>query len=181
MNAKLATGALTEDLALGLALTANGRGPLLCAGAGVVSELPASDRGAAAQRTRWEHGYLATLLHAGPRLLGQSAGRPALLITALDLCVPPLTLLLACALAALAATAGLAWLALSSWAPALLTGIALSATGATLTMVWWVHGRELLSLSQALALPRYLLWKMPIYARFIRAREQRWVRTERGQ
>src|SRR5437588_585480 len=61
----------------------------------VASRLPAGRRAAAAQRTRWEHGSLLALLHYGPRLVFHSIRqrRLDLLALALDLSVPPLSLL----------------------------------------------------------------------------------------
>jgi hypothetical protein len=59
---------------------------------------------ATTQRSRWEHGHLQTLLTQTPRLATASVGQKRfdLLAIALDLSVPPLSLLVAISLAAFA-------------------------------------------------------------------------------
>jgi hypothetical protein len=61
---------------------------------------------AKSQRTRWEHGHLQRLLTQTPRLATASVGQKRfdLMAIALDLSVPPLSLLVAIWLAAFAAS-----------------------------------------------------------------------------
>ena len=102
-QASLANDEIVEDLALGLKLTQQGFGPQFCESVKIWSQLPTNAGAAVSQRTRWEHGYLNTILHYVPRLVVQAfKGRFDLFLVALDLAVPPLSLLvlmsaLACA------------------------------------------------------------------------------------
>lgn len=176
----LATGHIVEDLVLSLELTRAGHGPLLCSEARIESELPASRAAAATQRTRWEHGYLATLFSQTPPLLVRSllTLRPALLVTALELSVPPLSLLLVAAAASLPLTA-LGGMVTSNWHPTLLTVLLLALLAITLLLTWARYARTMLPLKTLLTVPLYVLWKIPIYLRFMARRETRWIRTER--
>jgi len=54
-------------------------------------------------------------------------------------------------------------------------GLAITA----LAGVWLAQGRDILPGAMALQLPRYVLWKLPIYRRLARARQKSWVRTSR--
>ena len=91
--ASLATGHITEDLVIGLDMLERGHSPRFCDSARVFSA-QASPEAEVAQRTRWEHGYLSTMLQRAPRLfLRGLTGRPELIGCAADLTVPPLSLL----------------------------------------------------------------------------------------
>jgi hypothetical protein len=48
-------------------------------------------------------------------------------------------------------------------------------------VAWAAEGRRILSLSALLKAPGYVLWKLPIYARLLVARERDWVRTTRDE
>jgi hypothetical protein len=52
------------------------------------------------------------------------------------------------------------------------------ATGA-LVIAWFMLGRSVLPGRMVTQIPRYLLWKLPIYRRLVGARQKRWVRTSR--
>src|SRR5262249_31076539 len=95
-NAPLASGNIVEDMQLGLDLALAGRSPMFCGTARVRSELPATSGAADSQRTRWIHGHLNTLTRQAPRLLAAAVGRgrPDLFGLALEVSVPPLSLLL---------------------------------------------------------------------------------------
>ncbi|MGB3513574.1 MAG: glycosyltransferase family 2 protein, partial [Microcoleaceae cyanobacterium] len=68
----LASGNIVEDLQLGLDLAMAGNPPILCSEARVIGILPQEEEAAKSQRTRWEHGYLKTLLSQVPNLVGES-------------------------------------------------------------------------------------------------------------
>ena len=179
-TAPLASGHIVEDLQLGLDLALHGHPPLFCPSAQVWSEFPTSATGLDSQRTRWEHGHLATLVHNGPRLLGCALARRdiGLAALALDLCVPPLAFLVlllvsVLALAAIAALAGAGPTALV---------ISLTTLGlliATIGAAWHRFGRSILSLQELLTVPVHVLRKASIYRRFFGNRQKDWVRTER--
>jgi cellulose synthase/poly-beta-1,6-N-acetylglucosamine synthase-like glycosyltransferase len=176
------TGAyLVEDLLMGLDLALLGHPPLYTGLARVESRLPERDEVAAKQRSRWEHGQLTTVMIRGPRMIAEGLKRRKLdlLALGLDLIVPPLALLvllasavtLVCAIAALLfASPGPFWLAASG-----LLGVALG-----VLLAWGRFGRETLKARYLLAIPLYVLWKIPLYLRYaVGAGEKKWQRTER--
>lgn len=176
---------IVEDLLVGLELGLIGHPPLACTRAHVRSQL-AGQPAAATQRTRWEHGHLAVLRSHGPRLLRAASGRAPvarrvdLLAQALDLLVPPLTLLVLLLLAAAAASAVVA-AAGASAAPLALALGGLTLLGLSLAAAWWRFGRDVLPARHLVAVPAYVLWKLPIYAAYLLGgAERRWVRTQRG-
>jgi cellulose synthase/poly-beta-1,6-N-acetylglucosamine synthase-like glycosyltransferase len=181
-QANLATGNIVEDLALGLELAEQGHGPVLCDAAHITGSLPDAGDAAVTQRTRWEHGYLSTLLSTAPRLFvkGVFKLRPTLIAAAVDLAVPPLSLLVIGALAALVAAGVIGWW-FAVFGPAVLIAGSLALAGLILIGNWLVYARTWLPLGAALAIPGYILWKLPIYLKFLKGREKSWVRTDRGQ
>ena len=173
-------GFIVEDLLLGIEMTLQGHPPRFCPEAQVRSALAPRREAALTQRTRWEHGHLATIAAHAPRLLRAGLARrsPTLFVAALDLCVPPIALLV------LVLTA----LLVASSLPALFgsgRGFVVAASGLTavafaILLAWWRHGRDKVPATYLLAAPLYVAWKLPVYARVAFGRvERRWVRTER--
>jgi cellulose synthase/poly-beta-1,6-N-acetylglucosamine synthase-like glycosyltransferase len=176
----LASGNIVEDMQLALDLAIAGYPPLLCPEARVTGALPQQAHAAKSQRTRWEHGHLQTLFTQVPRLLGESLRqqRLDLLAIALDLCVPPLSLLVLLWVLAIAIAAGAGLFGVSQL-PLLLLAIAglllLTAIGAA----WAKFCRHTLPLRSLLAIPFYILWKIPLYLTFLIRPQTQWVRTDR--
>ena len=174
---------LVEDMVMGLELALLGHAPRLCPDAHVTSALPEGQKAASAQRKRWEHGHLATLIGHGPKLFAQglTRGRAELIALALDLMVPPLSLLVAILLAALGACA----LGLPLGASALPLALVAASTFAIafgVLLGWFAYGRQLVRARDLLAIPLYLLWKLPLYfGFFVRGKQRAWQRTERSQ
>jgi hypothetical protein len=135
---------------------------------------------ALAQRTRWEHGFLQTLRgQALPVLLGGlRGGSRAEILLGLHLAVPPLALLLTVAAIALGLQMGLA---LVGGSVAALAALGLLTTGALVLVAaaWVSGGRPFLSGGALVRAPLYVLWKLPLYASFLRKPEARWTRTPR--
>ena len=179
-DAPLATDNIVEDLALGLTFAVAGRGPVYAESARVNGRLPDSSSAAATQRTRWEHGYLHTILTQCPRLVWKGFGgfRPDLLLVALDLAVPPLSLLVLSGLVAVAISLVGAWMSGTWWA-VLPLGLAAGAIGIGLCVAWAVFARKRLPLRAMVSIPVYILKKLPIYTGFLLNRQRAWVRTER--
>jgi len=179
-DAALANASIVEDMKLGLDLAARGMAPVFCQRALVTSWFPDSAAAAGTQRTRWEHGHIEMILREMPAILRLAAVRRdrRMLGMALDLGVPPLALL--------AGVLALAWLlAVAGW---LLGGTALVAIVAsalvalfliTILAAWSVQGRDLVRLGELLAVPWYIVAKLPMYVRFIVRRQRDWVRTDR--
>lgn len=178
--ADLATGSIVEDLGLGIALTEQGLAPRLVTTAGVRSA-PADMRDALAQRSRWEHGFLSMLTSRALPLIGAGITRRSLptLLLGLHLAVPPLALLLGTSSVILA---GLLIVAMLGWGAAPFVALAIVlALALLLTMVVWLTaGRDWLAPGALAQVPLYLVWKLPMYLRFLRAPQTRWNRTPRG-
>ncbi|MGD1859591.1 MAG: glycosyltransferase family 2 protein [Leptolyngbyaceae cyanobacterium] len=181
MAVDLASGHIVEDMKLGFDLAIAGYSPLFDPTVQVMGQLPDSRQAATSQRTRWEHGHLQVLQDYVPQLLIQSLkqARVDLLALALDLAIPPLTLLvmlwvLTLGITGLAGVAGLGWLAAS---------IAMSAGGflfAAIAIAWLRFARRDVPLSSLVAFIGYMLWKIPLYVKFLVKPQSDWVRTERS-
>jgi cellulose synthase/poly-beta-1,6-N-acetylglucosamine synthase-like glycosyltransferase len=177
---ELANANIVEDMKLGVDLAVAGHPARFCPEAQVSGELPTAGRAAVTQRTRWEHGHLQTLATQVPRLFGAALRqrRLDLLGLALELSVPPLSMLFL--LGALAAAAALGWWATGgSIGPAVALGAGMLAVLLSIFLAWAKYGRERLPFLSLLAAPFYVLWKIPIYLAFLVRRQQAWVRTER--
>lgn len=179
-QADLADGHLVEDLKLGLEFARHGAAPRFVPQAEVVSVFPVSAEGAATQRRRWEHGHLGMLIDAAPRLLWEALrkGNGGLLALVVDMCIPPLALLVLLMVSAVTATTlawwFLAWAAPLAVASATCGGLVVAVMGA-----WIRFGRDTLSAAEMAGIPLYVLWKIPVYVRFMLRRERNWVRSAR--
>src|SRR5690606_3119954 len=85
----------------------------------------------------------------------------------------------------LVALAGGGGLAAAAWGastlPLTLALAALTALTVGVGAAWWTFGREVLPPRRLLAVPGYVAWKLPIYARLaVSGAERRWVRTTRS-
>jgi len=179
-RAQVASSNVVEDMQLGIDLAASGFRTRFVPEARVNSPLPQQRAAATTQRTRWEHGHLRTLFTQVPRLALRSimTCRLFLLILALDLAIPPLSLLvMGTVVFCLAAV--LAWLCGASAAPAIIAGNALLSIAGCVLLGWVVYCRQQIPLRALLLAPLYALWKVPLYAAFLWRRQQQWVRTAR--
>jgi hypothetical protein len=109
---------------------------------------------------------------------GIRRARPELFGVALDLGIPPLSLLVVACGGVFAACCVVA-IAGASAAPALLAGVATAMVASGVTLAWLTHGRRELPFSTLLSAPLYVLKKVPMYFGFLRRRQRTWVRTER--
>jgi cellulose synthase/poly-beta-1,6-N-acetylglucosamine synthase-like glycosyltransferase len=177
-DAPLATGHIVEDMRLGIDLAIAGHSPAFEPTASVHSELPATRGAVRSQRTRWEHGHLGMLLTQVPRLWIEALRqrRIDLVALALELGVPPLSILALTWMAAAVAALTLA----DSWLPAaLLLGGGTAALVAGL-LAWAAFGRAVLPLTALLAAPLYAAGKLPMYLAFLFRPQRAWVRTPRN-
>jgi cellulose synthase/poly-beta-1,6-N-acetylglucosamine synthase-like glycosyltransferase len=176
-SAALATGNIVEDLELGLELAATGYRPLLVEHAIVLSDA-ASERNTVDQRRRWEGGFLQSARVWAPKLLASSiSDRDAGgLWAAVSLMIPPLALLLlldAALLVAVAVLGGAAW-------PFLTLSAAVGFAGVGLVLAWAGGGRRFAGWKTMARAPLYVLWKIPMYAGFVRrGAPSEWQRTGR--
>jgi len=179
-HAPIASGNIVEDMQLGLDLAIDGTPPIFCERADVLGRLPDKDSAATSQRTRWEHGHMQTLLSQGPRLFKEaiSQRRFDLLVMALDLCVPPLSLLVALWLGSMVVLGVLAWLT-GQWLPGIVLGLIGLLMGTAILISWYRFGRHQIPGKALLTAPLYILWKIPLYIAFVVKPESQWVRTQR--
>jgi len=176
----LASGEIVEDMKLGLDLAIASSPPRFCPSAKITGRLPQKQEAATTQRTRWEHGHLQTAINYVPLLIKEAIKqkRLDLLILALDLAIPPLSLFVSLSI-------GLTLLSLlfaifgEAILPFLLNAIASSLIFISIIIAWYKFGREELSATELLKIPLYILWKIPLYFKFLSKRESQWIRTER--
>lgn len=180
-DATLASGNIVEDMQLSLDLALSGHTTAFCSEAKVTGRLPQQKEAAKSQRTRWEHGHLQTLLTQVPRLLKASLQQKRfdLLALALELSVPPLSLLVTMWIAVMGA-ALLAGAFKNSWIPSIFVAIEGLLILISIVGSWYKFGRSNISVLALLAVPFYLFWKIPLYLAFIVQRQIIWIRTERG-
>jgi len=177
-RAGLASGRLAEDRWLAIDLAIAGHCTRYSPAA-VTGVFPKSAKAIQTQRERWEHGHLETILLQVPRLVvaAMRQRRAVLLALALELAVPPLSLL------------AMLWLAIlfmhllvvirgGPWTAVIVPG------GAGL--LWIV---SVVAVSRQLGLPgstawgtvRYVCSKLTVYARFLWKRQQHWIPTQRDK
>ncbi len=168
-----------DDMQLAVDLAIAGHPPLFCQDAHVQGRLM-KDKAAKSQKARWEHGHLEMLFTEVPRLLQESISqrRWDLFALALELAVPPLSLLL---LIWAAATGGALVAAVLgvSWIPGMVLGlegllILISVIGS-----WAKFCRADIPGRTLLAVPFYILWKVSLYPAFLIKPQSRWLKTER--
>ncbi|MGB6306554.1 MAG: glycosyltransferase family 2 protein [Steroidobacteraceae bacterium] len=179
-TAQLATGHIVEDLKLGIELARAGDPPLFCPEALVSSRFASDPEGSQSQRTRWEHGHMSVILSDAPRLLLDSLLKIDLRLAAmaLDLSVPPLALLTLLNAAMWIASAIL-FGATRILLPLAITSVSLGLLGASVVLAWARYGRHIVSLVDLGFAMRYALLKIPLYAKFVVARQLDWVRSKR--
>jgi len=177
----VAHGNIVEDMQLGIDCTLAEAAPQFCEHAIVYSEFPEQLDAEATQRTRWEHGHLATIVKQVPLLCKRAfiSRDWKLFILALDIGVPPLALLVLISCVMLSVTGGYALLTGAGYIfYILLTNFLLFSI--TLMLTWWRYGREYLTLTELASIPFYILSKLSVYTSFIFKRQTDWVRTSRA-
>ncbi|MEM7794480.1 MAG: glycosyltransferase family 2 protein [Cyanobacteria bacterium P01_C01_bin.118] len=177
----LASGNIVEDMKLGLDLAIAGHAPIMCPNALVTGDQPQQDSTAMTQRTRWEHGHLQTLITCVPPLLWQGIkqGRVGLIALALDLCVPPLSLLVMLWVTGTVAVTVLTLLLGNPWLPALVLYGAGAGLFLAIGLAWSGFAQQDIPLGKLLSIPLYILWKVPLYFKFLKGPEAQWIRTDR--
>ncbi|MEM6450709.1 MAG: glycosyltransferase [Cyanobacteria bacterium P01_D01_bin.105] len=176
----LASSSIVEDMKLGFDLAIAGTPPAMCSTVTVVGPLPPSNNDAKTQRTRWEHGHLQLISHYGPQLFGQALvqGRLDLWAIALDLLIPPLSLLVTLWIGVtlvVTLTSGL----LGLWLPIFICWAAGTALAGAIVAAWARFAQSDLDLKTLLSVPVYVLWKIPVYLKFLSEPQVEWVRTRR--
>lgn len=177
-RAALASGQLAEDrwLAVDLALAGH------CtrySRAAVTGAFPTAAAAVQTQRERWEHGHLETMLRQTPRLLlaALRQRRPVLLALALELAVPPLSLL-AIWWFVILSLQGVVLILGGAWQPlAFLAGagmVWLGTLGAVRRQIGSPGGT-------AGSVMKYVGSKLRVYGTFLWKRQKHWIPTRRDQ
>jgi hypothetical protein len=97
---------------------------------------------------------------------------------AIDLCIPPLSLI-ALSLVLLECMT-LSWLIMiGSVSPFAASSALLLCFATSIGAAWWRFGQNAISLRELSAVPSYCLLKIPSFIRFFISRQIDWVRTER--
>jgi cellulose synthase/poly-beta-1,6-N-acetylglucosamine synthase-like glycosyltransferase len=177
----LASGHIAEDQKLGADLALTGKLPLFCPDVQVTSRCPVTKEAKGTQRTRWEHGHLAIIAEYLPRLVARAVEARSFLLLAfaLDLSIPPTSLLLVILL--LIETLNLFWLLVAgAIAPFIVSSLALLLLVASLGFAWWRFGRDVISLRDLLIAPAYCLVRLPSLLLFFVHRQVDWIRTDRA-
>jgi cellulose synthase/poly-beta-1,6-N-acetylglucosamine synthase-like glycosyltransferase len=181
-SAPLASGHLVEDLKLGLDLAKTGQAPYFFPFVKVTSVFPTSAKGTESQRQRWVQGHLATIGKFVPRLLavGLMRGDIKLLALALDLLVPPLSLLALLIVGTMVLTSFVALLG-GGWLPTAIAGGNLIGFILCVLLAWFKFGREALPAHEALSFGSFALKKIRLYGRMVKGgTASHWIRTDRS-
>ncbi|MGV2830271.1 glycosyltransferase family 2 protein [Myxosarcina sp. GI1(2024)] len=179
-NVDLASGNLVEDMKLALDLALAGYPPVFCPQSYVTGSLPQQKKAVTSQRTRWEHGHLKTILTYVPRLLSGAIWQKRfdLLVMALDLSIPPLSLFVVLWLGTTVISI-IAIIIGASWIPSLILVTAGVAISTAILTAWSKFGYHELPLITLISIPFYILGKIPLYIKFIIQPQSQWIRTER--
>jgi len=179
-QADLANGNMVEDMKLGIDLAVQGFSPLFCPGAVVSSEFPVSSAITNEQRKRWEHGHLSTIFAETPRLLKAAVKQRdiSLLLMALDLSIPPLSLLGLCLIVMLSIAMLFAFLT-AYFIPFVLMTLLTAVFAIAALTAWYRFGQEIVAFKILCGIPFYILRKIPLYFAFLIKRQKDWVKTER--
>jgi cellulose synthase/poly-beta-1,6-N-acetylglucosamine synthase-like glycosyltransferase len=181
-SADLSSGFIVEDLKLGLELAAAGHPPIFCPSAVVTSTFPTSAQSAKTQRHRWEQGHIGLILTKSPALLFSAVRgwNKDLMALALDLIVPPITLL-ALLLTAMVFLAAIATLANASLYPLAISLFSAFFMVAAIVLAWFKYGQDILPPKSFTLIGQYCLGKLNLYrAVLLGLRISRWIRTDRG-
>lgn len=176
----LASGHIVEDMKLTLDLASQWHAPRFVTDVNVASTFPSADRAQATQRKRWEHGHLSMVMKDVPCAIYRAArdGNRQLLSVALDLWVPPLSLLVM-----LLGTLGMLSVYQVVFQVPTIASMATLGLMASLilavALAWFQWGRSVLSLWELAAIPVFMLRKLSVYATFFLRREKSWRRTDR--
>jgi glycosyltransferase involved in cell wall biosynthesis len=169
-----------DDMQMTVDLALEGNSPIYEPRSQVMGRLMEAED-AYSQRTRWEHGHLRMILTQVPRLLGAAfvQKRADLLILAFDMSIPPLSLFILLWLGLVFLNLGALSLNLVhpiSFGFSLLVGVP---TLLGILIGWKRFGQSILPSQSWKEIPFYLLWKAPIYLKFMTRPQTRWVKTER--
>jgi cellulose synthase/poly-beta-1,6-N-acetylglucosamine synthase-like glycosyltransferase len=174
----LASGSIVEDLELGLKLTALGYKIAFEPYAVVNSSFPTSTDGTESQRTRWEHGHLASIAMLPKMVFSALKKRQFNVIgLCLDAAIPPTIMWLILVILASLFSGVLTLLNVNI--PFYIALTCLSGILIGLFLSWLYHGLTLIKVSDFWGILKFVGSKFSIYKTFFTARQKEWVRTDR--
>lgn len=178
----LASGHIVEDMKLGVDLAKLNLAPKFSPNALITSEFPTSEDGIKTQRTRWEHGHLGMIFKEGLPLIVQAIKQSNvnMLAIALDMCLPPLALLILI-IFTLSGLGLILAISTQSIMPWVLILIDLLLVAIAVVLAWIKFGRNIVSFSALMTVPFYVLSKIPLYIKFVFKRQSEWVRSKRDK
>ncbi|QQE12531.1 glycosyltransferase family 2 protein [Planctomycetota bacterium] len=172
-------GHIVEDMQMGVDLVLRGQGAKL-SNARVFSELPEQASDAKDQRQRWEHGHLSVIKSSFKKLLVNALKHRdlAILFYAIDLLYPPLILygILCVVLSFLVLLIGIV---LGQYLPILLIVFIIFLLIYCMIASTKKHSKEKLPNNIWIKIPKYIIWKLPIYIRAVFQRQTVWNKTKR--
>ena len=180
-STEVGTGDIVEDMLLGVELVENKLGPKYIDVAQVVSFFPTDRKAEKTQRQRWEHGHLNILIAFLPRLFFASLKQKNLSVfgSFLNLTIPPLSLLVILIALFLFLFSTIALLITGDWSPTLILSIYLCSIVVVTALIWWTHGKQILSLPELLGIPFFVLKKGLVYIGYVFQKQTSWIRTNR--
>jgi cellulose synthase/poly-beta-1,6-N-acetylglucosamine synthase-like glycosyltransferase len=179
-NADIANGNIVEDMKLGVDFVIEQNAPIYLPNIEITSYFPETEKGLQSQRNRWEHGHLDTIKAFCPILLKKSIKNRTVapLLFALDLAIPPLTLLVISIISFLLLTSFISVFT-AHWLIPITVMFAIALMVFSLFITWFAKARHILSLKDILSIPSYVFSKLQIYTGYIKNKEVNWVRTDR--
>lgn len=181
-DADLAHGDLVEDLRLGLELAEIKKAPAFREEAVVLSAFPTSNAGAHSQRQRWVQGHMAMMVKAMKMIPGALRRLDfASIAMALDVLIPPLSLLVGLQLLSLSLALVSGWLLATGWTAAILASLSLLLFFATTFAAWAIYGREALPARSLIGVVPFVAARLLRYPMMlITSRHTEWKRADRS-
>ncbi|MCA9187543.1 MAG: glycosyltransferase family 2 protein [Pirellulaceae bacterium] len=175
----LANGNTADDMQLACDLAHVGPGPRFCPQAVVTSPLPPDRASKQVQRRRWIHGHVYTICREVPRLgwRGLRRGDLRLWALALELAVPPLSVLVASWCGAMLLATGI-WGGYGAVGPLAVLTAAGVALALSVAVAWWRFARREVHWSVWGGLPWHVMSTVVVAAAAL-VRRQGWVTTRR--
>lgn len=178
----LANGNIVEDMKMGVDLILAGKPTLFYPEVIVVSLFPTENVAVNNQRKRWEHGHMEMIFNQVPLLLFQGVRKLnfKLIMFSLDLAVLPLALL----------SILLFLFTLIAFGLSMFEGVAqyevvflviISIFTLSILSAWHQYGKKILTPKDLMAIPFYIIAKIPLYLEFFTNKQSEWVKTERDE
>lgn len=172
---------VVEDLEYGIRLGEHGHRVHYAGEAHVYGEMVSSEKASRSQRARWEGGRLQMAKRHAIPLLARAIKERNLVLAdlAMDVLVPPLSVLVVATVVGTAASAALAVVTLRPNAALLLFGASGACLVAYAARGWQVSGTGARGLATLGYAPVYVAWKATLRLRRTRNGRDEWVRTTR--